>query len=209
LERIAESIMLSWGIKRIVLAFAAGALAVLALPPFNFFAVLFVSFPVLVWLLDGASGAAQRGLLGRMRPAFVTGWWFGFGYFVAGIWWLGNALLVDANSCYAPHQAIEISKLLIDNGISHFEEPCPYWEYEQTNQVTEALSALPIDVTGGEQDCELPNWRWMIDMKAVDIVQPDICYLGGLTRTLRVADMAAKAANICLPISASLPDEDR
>lgn len=97
MERIAESIMLSWGGKRILLAFAAGALAVLALPPFNFFAVLFISFPVLVWLLDGASGSAERGLLGRMRPAFATGWWFGFGYFVAGLWWLGNALLVDAN----------------------------------------------------------------------------------------------------------------
>ena len=97
MERIAESIMLSWGLKRLLLAFAAGALSVLALPPFNFFAVLFVSFPVLVWLLDGASGSAERGLLGRMRPAFATGWWFGFGYFVAGLWWLGNALLVDAN----------------------------------------------------------------------------------------------------------------
>lgn len=97
MERIAESIMLSWGAKRMMLAFAAGALAVLALPPFNFFAVLFISFPVLVWLLDGASGSAERGLLGRMRPAFATGWWFGFGYFVAGLWWLGNALLVDAN----------------------------------------------------------------------------------------------------------------
>ena len=42
-------------------------------------------------------GSAERGLLGRMRPAFATGWWFGFGYFVAGLWWLGNALLVDAN----------------------------------------------------------------------------------------------------------------
>ena len=97
MERIAESIMLSWGGKRIILAFTAGALSVLALPPFNFFAVLFVSFPVLVWLLDGASGSAERGLLGRMWPAFATGWWFGFGYFVAGLWWLGNALLVDAN----------------------------------------------------------------------------------------------------------------
>jgi apolipoprotein N-acyltransferase len=96
LERIAESIMLSWGVKRAVLAFAAGAFSVLALPPFNFFAALFISFPVLVWLLDGASGPPERGLLGRMRPAFATGWWFGFGYFVAGLWWLGNALLIDA-----------------------------------------------------------------------------------------------------------------
>ena len=98
LERIAESIMLSWGAKRIGMAFAAGALSVLALPPFNFFAVLFVSFPVLVWLLDGASGPAEAGLFGRIRPAFATGWWFGFGYFVAGLWWLGNALLVEADS---------------------------------------------------------------------------------------------------------------
>lgn len=96
MERIAESIMLSWGVRRALLAFAAGALMVLALAPFNFFAVLFVSFPVLVWLLDGASGPPEAGFLGRLRPAFFTGWWFGFGYFVAGLWWLGNALLVDA-----------------------------------------------------------------------------------------------------------------
>ncbi|MCY0093096.1 apolipoprotein N-acyltransferase [Hoeflea ulvae] len=95
MERIAEAIMLSWGGKRILAAFGTGALSVLALPPFNFFAVLFVSFPVLVWLLDGASGPAEAGFLGRLRPAFATGWWFGFGYFVAGIWWLGNALLVE------------------------------------------------------------------------------------------------------------------
>jgi len=111
------------------------------------------------------------------------------------------ALLVDANSCYTVEQAIEIGKMLQDRGISHFEEPCPYWEYEQTRRVTEALS---IDVTGGEQDCELPNWRWMIEMKAVDVVQPDICYLGGLTRTLRVAEMARKAGLPCTPHCANL-----
>ena len=112
-----------------------------------------------------------------------------------------TALLVDANSCYAPAQAIEIGKLLQDNAISHFEEPCPYWEYEQTKEVTDALS---IDVTGGEQDCELQNWRRMIEMRAVDIVQPDICYLGGLTRTLRVAAMADAAGLPCTPHCANL-----
>ncbi len=102
------------------------------------------------------------------------------------------ALLVDGNSGFSPARAIEVGRLLQDHGISHFEEPCPYWEYHQTKQVTDALD---IDVTGGEQDCELQNWQYMIDLKAVDIVQPDICYLGGLTRTLRVAKMA-EAANI-------------
>ena len=111
------------------------------------------------------------------------------------------ALLVDANSGYSPQRAIEVGKLLIDHGISHFEEPCPYWEYDQTKEVTEALA---IDVTGGEQDCELQNWRTMINMKAVNIVQPDICYLGGLSRTLQVAKMAEGANIPCTPHCANL-----
>ncbi len=102
------------------------------------------------------------------------------------------ALLVDGNSGFSPARAIELGQHLQDNGISHFEEPCPYWEYHQTLEVTNALG---IDVTGGEQDCELQNWQHMIDLKAVDIVQPDVCYLGGMTRTLRVAKMA-EIANI-------------
>ncbi len=88
--------MLLWGPRRWALAFAAGLLAVVSLPPFDFFAVLFVSFTLLVWLLDGASGNADAGFLGRLAPAFGVGWWFGFGYFVGGMWWLGNALLVEA-----------------------------------------------------------------------------------------------------------------
>ena len=111
------------------------------------------------------------------------------------------ALLVDANSGYSPKRAIEVGKLLIDHGISHFEEPCPYWEYDQTKEVTDALA---IDVSGGEQDCELQNWRTMINMKAVNIVQPDICYLGGLSRTLQVAKMAESANIPCTPHCANL-----
>ncbi len=111
------------------------------------------------------------------------------------------ALLVDGNSGFSPARAIEVGHILQDNDISHFEEPCPYWEYHQTKQVTDALD---IDVTGGEQDCELQNWQHMIDMKAVDIVQPDVCYLGGMTRTLRVADMAAKAGIPVTPHCANL-----
>ena len=102
----------------------------------------------------------------------------------------GVDLLIDANSCYSPKRAIEVGHILQDHGFCHYEEPCPYWELEQTKQVTAALS---IDVTGGEQDCDLPTWQRMIDMRAVDIVQPDILYLGGISRTLRVVEMARKA----------------
>jgi L-alanine-DL-glutamate epimerase-like enolase superfamily enzyme len=54
---------------------------------------------------------------------------------------------------------------------------------------------LTIDVAGGEQDCELPVWKNMIDQQVVNIVQPDILYLGGICRTLRVCRMAA-ASNL-------------
>lgn len=111
------------------------------------------------------------------------------------------ALLIDANSCYSPDRAIEIGHILQDNGFCHYEEPCPYWEMEQTRQVTDALQ---IDVAGGEQDCDLSTWRRMIDMRAVDIVQPDILYLGGICRTLRIVRMAAAAGLPVTPHCANL-----
>lgn len=116
---------------------------------------------------------------------------------------LGNraALLVDANSGYSPKQAIETGRFLQQHGICHFEEPCPYWNLEETKQVTDALD---LDVTGGEQDCDLQIWKRMIDMRAVDVVQPDLCYIGGLSRALRVARMAGAAGMACTPHSANL-----
>ncbi|GIK97311.1 MAG: D-galactarolactone cycloisomerase [Alphaproteobacteria bacterium] len=113
----------------------------------------------------------------------------------------GVDLLADGNSGFSPKRAIEVGRLLQDYGIGHYEEPCPYWELEQTREVKEALE---LDVTGGEQDCMIPTWRHMIEMGAVDIVQPDVCYLGGMVRTMRVADMAARAGLPCTPHSANL-----
>lgn len=96
MERLAGKVILLWGWQRALTAFLSGAICVFAQAPFDFFAVCFVGFPVLVWLLDGATGEASAGFLRRLLPAFATGWWFGFGYFVAGLWWIGNALLVRA-----------------------------------------------------------------------------------------------------------------
>ena len=110
-------------------------------------------------------------------------------------------LLIDANSCYSPTRAIEIGHILEDNNFCHFEEPCPYWELEQTKMVTDSLN---IDVTGGEQDCDLPTWKRMIEMRAVDIVQPDILYLGGINRTMRVVEMANEAGLPVTPHCANL-----
>jgi apolipoprotein N-acyltransferase len=96
MERLADRVILVWGFKRCLVAIFAGAIGVLALPPVGFFAAMFLSFTLLVWLIDGAASAPESGLLGRLWPAFATGWLFGFGYFVAGLWWLGHALLIDS-----------------------------------------------------------------------------------------------------------------
>ncbi len=96
LNRLAGWVLLLEGWRRVLLTVAAGALCTFALPPYNFPAVGFVGFPLLVWLLDGVVVDPGRSLIRRMAPAFVTGWLFGFGYFVAGLWWLGAAMLVDA-----------------------------------------------------------------------------------------------------------------
>ena len=109
--------------------------------------------------------------------------------------------LVDANSCFSSAQAIEVGKLLEDNNVIHFEEPCPYWEPEQTKEVTNALS---IDVTGGEQDCDIRIWRDMVERKIVNIFQPDVMYLGGLTRTLKVAKIIEEGGFMCTPHAANL-----
>jgi L-alanine-DL-glutamate epimerase-like enolase superfamily enzyme len=110
-------------------------------------------------------------------------------------------LLVDANSCYTPARAIEVGRMLESHGVVHLEEPCPYWELEWTAQVA---AALDLDVTGGEQDCLLPTWRRMFELQAVDIAQPDVCYVGGFTRALRVAGLAADAGIPIVPHSANL-----
>ena len=90
--RFAQPVILAWGWRRWLIAFIAGAASTLALAPVNLWPVLFVTFPVLVWLVDGA--AAKR--WGGVGVAFAIGWWFGFGYFLAGLYWIGFAFLVDA-----------------------------------------------------------------------------------------------------------------
>lgn len=116
---------------------------------------------------------------------------------------LGDGIdkLVDANSGFSVRRAIEVGHLLQDNGIVHYEEPVPYWELEASAEVA---AALDIDVTGGEQDWDLSTWARMIALHSVDVVQPDVMYMGGIARSLLVARMAADAGLTCTPHAANL-----
>lgn len=97
LRTVANAVILSYGWRRRGIAFGAGAVSALAQAPFHIAPVLFLTFPVLVWLLDGAAAPGRTGLR-RLRPAAAVGWLFGFGYFLAGLWWIGAAFLVEAET---------------------------------------------------------------------------------------------------------------
>lgn len=87
-------VLLAWGLKRFLVALAAGALSALAMAPFNFWPILFLTFPIAVWLIDGAETGRMRGI----PAAALSGFWFGLGYFVPGLYWIGYAFLVDAQT---------------------------------------------------------------------------------------------------------------
>jgi apolipoprotein N-acyltransferase len=94
LRSVALAIILTWGWKRAAIALVAGALSSFAMAPFNAWPVLFLTFPIAVWQIDGAAAGRWRGV----PAAALTGWWFGLGYFVPGLYWIGYAFLVDAQT---------------------------------------------------------------------------------------------------------------
>ena len=94
IARLSHAVVLSWGWRRAAIAFVTGAASALALAPVNAWPLLFFTFPVAVWLIEGSSA----GRLGGVMTAAMAGWWFGFGYFLAGLYWIGFAFLVDAQT---------------------------------------------------------------------------------------------------------------
>ncbi|MBV8938580.1 MAG: apolipoprotein N-acyltransferase [Alphaproteobacteria bacterium] len=74
------------GWRRNALGYALGVMAALAMPPVFLFPLLIPSFAGLAWLIRNASAP---------RRAFADGWWWGWGFFTAGLYWMCIALLTD------------------------------------------------------------------------------------------------------------------
>lgn len=118
----ADTIVLLHGWRRLGAAFLAGATSALALAPVFFAPILLITLPVLVLLLDGADAdpaPEKRRWRDWLRPgaAFATGWWFGFGYFLAGLYWMAEALLVNAG---AHGWLIPFALMFIPGGLALF-----------------------------------------------------------------------------------------
>jgi L-alanine-DL-glutamate epimerase-like enolase superfamily enzyme len=108
----------------------------------------------------------------------------------------GMAIHADANGSYDIPTALRIGKVMQEHGLAFLEEPVPFDSYDETKAIADAL---PIPVAGGEQESSLRRFRWMIEHRGVDVVQPDLFYFGGLIRSIRVAHMAAAAGLPCTP----------
>jgi len=104
----------------------------------------------------------------------------------------GDTMMIS----YDVPMALKIGRLMEENKLAFFEEPVPFDYYEETKHVTDALT---IPIAGGEQESSLRRFRWMIENTGVNIVQPDLFYFGGFTRSIRVARMAAAAGMECTP----------
>ena len=88
MAKLAGNVGALTGWRRAGTAFLAGGLAAAALPPVFILPALLISFPIFLWLIEASRSWKQ---------AFGDGWWFGFGHFIAGLYWIGFSLLVDAN----------------------------------------------------------------------------------------------------------------
>ncbi len=88
--------------KLALIAFFAGVLSLLSMAPFFLWPIMFVTFPVLIWVLDGVcfreadAGTPLYSFRKRLWRAAFIGWAFGFGYLLASIYWIGYAFYVDA-----------------------------------------------------------------------------------------------------------------
>jgi apolipoprotein N-acyltransferase len=97
MQGFAHAVILLAGWKRSGIGFLAGIAAAMAMPPLYLFPGLFVGLTLAVWLIDGSEPGRSRLSVRGWWSAFRIGWWFGFGYFLAGLWWLGAAFLVESD----------------------------------------------------------------------------------------------------------------
>jgi len=106
------------------------------------------------------------------------------------------ALAADANGAYTAAEAIRIGRRLDALGYYHFEEPCPFTDLHATARVA---AALDVQVAGGEQDHVMTRFADMIRLRAVNVLQFDVGYLGGASRGRRVAELAEAFGLTCTP----------
>jgi L-alanine-DL-glutamate epimerase-like enolase superfamily enzyme len=100
-------------------------------------------------------------------------------------------LYVDPNGAFSEAWTMELAPLMCDCNVKFLEEPLPFWKVQETGALRNVIAPYGILMAGGEQDFQMSSWTRILELPMADIVQPDICYIGGFTRALEVARRAA------------------
>jgi D-galactarolactone cycloisomerase len=105
-------------------------------------------------------------------------------------------LMVDANHCFNVPQAINIGRELEQYEIAWFEEPI---SPEDLDGYVEVSRRLDMAIAGGENEFTKFGFRGILEKRAMDIVQPDVCAAGGITECKKIAALAQAQAIQCVP----------
>ena len=100
------------------------------------------------------------------------------------------ALMVDANHAYNANEAIRLARAMEPYGIARFHEPVPPEDLEGYQEVKANTDIL---IAGGECEYTRFGFRRLINQRAVDVLQPDLCATGGFTEMARIVALASAA----------------
>ncbi|WP_193187240.1 mandelate racemase/muconate lactonizing enzyme family protein [Nisaea sediminum] len=98
-----------------------------------------------------------------------------------------TGLMVDANHAYTAREAIPLGRELERLGVAWFEEPVAP---EDRQGYRDLCTALDMPIAGGEGEFTRWGFRDLIRERCVDVLQPEVCGLGGITEYLKVRTLA-------------------
>lgn len=96
----------------------------------------------------------------------------------------GNArFMVDANHCYTTSDAFYVGRALDEMDAYWFEEPVAP---EDLDGYRELRAGLKVNISGGEAEFNRWGWRKLLESRGLDIAQPEVCAVGGVSEYLRI-----------------------
>ena len=97
------------------------------------------------------------------------------------------SFMVDANHCYTTSDAFYVGRALEELGAYWFEEPVAP---EDLDGYRELRSGLKVNIAGGEAEFNRWRWRQILENRGLDIAQPEVCAIGGISEYLRILALA-------------------
>ena len=91
--------------------------------------------------------------------------------------------MVDANHGYTTHDALYVGRAMEEFSPYWFEEPVAP---EDLDGYRELRAFLKVNISGGEAEFNRWGWRKLLESRGLDIAQPEVCALGGISEYLRV-----------------------